>query len=479
MISIPRTFIRQLRAVLRRAGIKSSALGGYGHRLLFQATPDKLTIRALSLDVAIECFVIGSFDEEQLIVPLEFLEDWQGRVDDPVILERRGKDRFSASWSDGRIPQRAEYATEPLPKGWKFPEVPSDLHANPSSLWAALRDAAKITDAGSSRYSLGCIQLRGDRGQLVATDGRQVLMQEGFDFSWEGELLVPPLGVLGCRELAHDSGVAVGHTDDWAVFGIGNWTIWSRINKEGRFPRVDDIVQPMDRAIATASLVPRDAEFLAASIHRLPGDKDFGQAVTLDLDSRVVLRAKSEDCPITTELVLSQSATTGEPVRVNMNRSFLARAIELGFNELHVFGPTTPIQCRDDHRTYLWAVLDHESALPAVPNAIRIDSATAAPPSLTKQRKNRVPMPRTQPTAPAGADDTLASRPTEVAATQSDREETSVTVSPIQQAVVLRQSLAAALGQANKLIRQLKRQKRQSKLVESTLASLRELHDAA
>ena len=45
----------------------------------------------------------------------------------------------------------------------------------------------------------------------------------------------------------------------------------------------------------------------------------------------------------------------------------------------------------------------------------------------------------------------------------------------IEQAIVFRDSLRAAVVQANELIRSLKRQKREARLVQTTLASLKQL----
>ena len=46
---------------------------------------------------------------------------------------------------------------------------------------------------------------------------------------------------------------------------------------------------------------------------------------------------------------------------------------------------------------------------------------------------------------------------------------------PIEQAIAFRDSLRTAVVQANELIRSLKRQKREARLVQSTLASLKQL----
>jgi tetratricopeptide (TPR) repeat protein len=55
----------------------------------------------------------------------------------------------------------------------------------------ALADASQITDPESSRYALGCIQLQGTSGKMAATDGRQILLQSGFTFPWQEDLLLP------------------------------------------------------------------------------------------------------------------------------------------------------------------------------------------------------------------------------------------------------------------------------------------------
>ena len=49
---------------------------------------------------------------------------------------------------------------------------------------------------------------------------------------------------------------------------------------------------------------------------------------------------------------------------------------------------------------------------------------------------------------------------------------------PIEQAITFRDSLRTAVVNANELIRNLKRQKREARLVQSTLASLKQLQKA-
>jgi len=49
-----------------------------------------------------------------------------------------------------------------------------------------------------------------------------------------------------------------------------------------------------------------------------------------------------------------------------MNRKFLARAVKLGFSEVHLYTPKVPVMCRDDHRRYVRALLNPEAASQAV-----------------------------------------------------------------------------------------------------------------
>ena len=71
---------------------------------------------------------------------------------------------------------------------------------------------------------------------------------------------------------------------------------------------------------------------------------------------------------------------------------------------------------------------------------------------------------------------TIQSLPTgEKPATKAKCSVASKKPSPIEQAIAFRDALRAAVVQANELIRSLKQQKRESRLVQTTLASLRQL----
>ena len=54
----------------------------------------------------------------------------------------------------------------------------------------ALDEAMKIPTGSTGRLSPTWIQLRGKQGEFVATDGRQLLIQGGFQFPWKEPVLV-------------------------------------------------------------------------------------------------------------------------------------------------------------------------------------------------------------------------------------------------------------------------------------------------
>ena len=177
-MTITRRLVGQLRTVFRQALNLSSR--GPAPAISFAAGPDGMRARATSGDAAIEYHVPGDHPVEQIAVPFEMLSDCEARKDDPVQLEVRDQNRVTARWRDGGVPQMVQYDTAEPVDAAEFPRLPEQLAENPPEICAALRDAADTTDPDSSRYALGCIQLQGASGRLVATDGRQLLVQTGF-----------------------------------------------------------------------------------------------------------------------------------------------------------------------------------------------------------------------------------------------------------------------------------------------------------
>jgi len=378
LITITRRLAGQLRTVFRQALNLSPR--GFLPPLAIGANPAGLRIRCRTAEAAVEYSTTEEPPRENLVVPFELLADCEGRRDAPVHMEERDG-RIVAQWQDGQVPQIVQYDAETANPDW--PTMPERLAENPADLLRALHDAGQTSDSGSIRFALGCLQLQGAAGKIVATDGRQLLVQRGFAFPWEEEVLVPASKLFGSAQLPEVESVQVGRTADWFVLKIGPFTCHLAINKDGRFPKVEDHIQRPELATATLEIPASDREFLAQNLPRLPSDDTMNDPVTVDLNGKVVLRAKEASGSAVTELILSGSTRSGEPVRFHTNRRYLARAARLGFDRLHVFSPKTPVLACDDHRQYVWALLDPESAFPSRENAVRIESATPADSSAT------------------------------------------------------------------------------------------------
>ncbi len=470
MISIPRPILRTFRSLIRRAGLHKSR-SSPEPCLAIIADSDCCRMRAASVDIAIEHRQVGDFAPESFLLPMSALDAWDIRGNEAVDLERKSNHSVLASWSDRGVRRQTQFTVSAKAKV-DFPEAPATYTANAAHLWTALRDAVATTDSSSSRYALGCLQLRGTQGRLDATDGRHLLSQTGFQFGFEDNVLVPAGPILGCRDLDLGEGVAVGRRADWIGFGIGHCLVMLRINKDGRFPIIDDVIPNHELARSQLELSETDAGFLADVITRLPCDDPQYAAVTLDLNGKVLVRSRDANQPRPTEVELTSSRLSGDAVVLNTDRRYFERALRMGFRRAYVNGPDSAILCRDDHRQFLWMLLDAKSAIPHCDDPIHIESPAATvskPPS----RKPSEPImsgtdqPATSPTEPA--------KPTH----RVRRTRPAAGAGPIEQAIALRDQLRNSASAANQLVRALKQRQRQNRIVESTLASLKQLQKVA
>ncbi|HEV3167981.1 MAG TPA: hypothetical protein VGZ22_28525 [Isosphaeraceae bacterium] len=468
MITITRRQARELRSVFRRSVL------GISHRgqippLVFQADGSKLRAQHRYGALAVEHVLEDtSSAHETISLPLDLLPDVAGREETPIVLEAAAQDRTVVRWQDRGIPQVREYKVVEPAKSSSFPDSPATFATAPAGLLETLEEASRTTAEDSNRYALSCLQMRGQAGQLAATDGRQLLIGSGFDFPWNDDVLVRRSPIFACRELRTDSPVELGRTDAHVVIRVGSWTIFLEIQKEARFPHVEDVLPAANSARTRLELAADDAQFLSQAIDRLPGSHEHDAPVTFDLNGRVVLRARSEEGR-STELVLSRSSYSGDPVRLVTNRQYLARAVRLGLRSLEITSPHEPVACRDEHRAYGWQPLNPESAIEPSEDAICVDSASSKPTESPKEKPimNGSPAPSRR-----NVEHTAAANGTVAAAKDTTAPGLA---SVIQEAEALYQTLGQAKAQTRTLVAALRRHRRQSKLVANTLASLRQL----
>ena len=176
--------------------------------------------------------------------------------------------------------------------------------------------------------------------------------------------------------------------------------------------------------------------------------------------------------------------TAGRRCASARNRSLLGRALRLGFTEIGFTGVESPFVCRDTARVYAVQPLSGGSPPGADAEVIRIESGAAgggerrvaARPETTR-RTTTVRESRNghEPAPPAEGRNHAAARPAEaVGAAGSEQPGTSL-AALMQEAESLHATLADAKSRTARLIAGLRRQRKQSRLVNETLKSLRQL----
>ena len=473
MITITRCQARRLAAVFRRHALGLARKGPAPPLVLHPEPGGGLRVRFHHPALAVEFIAPGDArGEGPVALPLEAPADVAGRDEGTVTLEAAEPGRTLVSWADRGIPRSRAYAVMPVANLAPFPGLPDRFEPIPAAVLEALAEAAATTDADSTRYALGCIALRGESADLAATDGRQVLLQGGFRWPWAGTVLVRRPPPLAGKELPRGRPVEVGKTDTHVALRAGPWTVWLAIQADARFPDVDRAIPAAGAAATRLRLDPADAAFLAGALDRLPGGELTNAPVTVDCNGVVAVRARGEGEDRPTELVLARSVYSGDPSRSCINRAFLARVVGLGLTELEFGGPDQPVACRGGGRVYAFQPLSTEGAIEPAEDAIRIESGPFQSPSLARRSgetpkarnpvSERTPRPGVTPPADGGAEP--PSHPGGAG------------LAPlIQEAVALHDALGEARARAARLIGALRRERKRSRLLTSTLVQLRAL----
>src|SRR5271157_1082707 len=473
LITITRCKARTLRSILRRATL------GIRHRssvppLVLHAEGTRLRAQYRYDSLAVEYVEPGSYRHlDSIPIPLDVLGDIEGRDDSPVVFEAAEPDRTVIRWQDHGVPQVRECPVTPFGNIAPFPETPTTWTQAPADLLPALAQASEICTDESTRYALNCVQLRGTLHKIIATDGHQLLVRSGFGFPWDGDLLIKGSPIFSCKSLARDQPVQIGKTDSHVVLRIGPWTIWNEIQKDVRFPGVEEAIPGADAVMTRLQLDHEDARFLQEAIDRLPGNEELNNPATIDMNGKVAIRARASDQSEITELILDRSSYSGLAVRINTNRNFLKRAIQLGFGEIGISDVEAPIVCRQPHLVYAWQPLSGDAAIEPTDNVTRIasDGATSG---TNREETITQPTRRTMNRAERQNGHAPATPANENGQTTSENPGTSL-AALIQDAEALHTTLSDAKASVARLISGLRRYRKQSRLLSDTLKSLRQL----
>jgi hypothetical protein len=281
------------------------------------------------------------------------------------------------------------------------------------------------------------------------------------------------VGVFACQELSQDGPVAIGKTDTHVCVRVGPWAFFLAIDAGARFPDTQAVIPAAAAGATTCRLSAADVAFLVKALPRLPGREDDNAPLTLDLSGQVAVRARAEGQERVTEVLLCRSEVVGPPVRLVCNRQYLARAVALGFTEFRVTKPDVPVASSDRSRTYVWMPLGQDGALPPGDDVLRIASASDESATAHAQKERRQE-PMTKPHADGQGNGHPPLPPASASATDPAPNGTGLGAL-VEEAQALKEVLHDAYGRSARLVAALKRQKKQSRLMASTLASLRQL----
>jgi len=463
LIELPRELARRLRTVLRGSLLAGEPRGSWP-LLLVRAEQGELTLQARHNDLAVRFTKSGANGVGAIAFRSDLLAQFEGRNADPVTLEAVEFGKGTARWTDAGVSRTIEFETVTVDSMPEFPALPKQWSELPPTLLQALAEAAQTTTRDGGRLSLLRVQLRGKAGQVVATDGKQLLVQRGFAFPWADDVLVPRVPAFGSKELAGVTHVEVGRTTSHVAVRTGDWIFLLPIDTTSRYPDVNNVIPRPGSQSTYLHIHPDDAAFLNTTLPKLPGRDDEYSPVTLDLGAQAIVRAQEEHVRAT-EVVLSCSTVTGPPVRLCLDRDYLARALKLGFRELLVPSPNQPVLCQDQGRLYVFMPLDGKNAVLPCKGMHRLVSVEGdnQPESTPRERRKDI-MPAVTPNG-RNPDDHLSPQQPE----HSGIEEIIV------EAEALRVQLQEASVRTSRLIAALKQQRRQSRAVMAAMASLRQI----
>jgi len=258
-----------------------------------------------------------------------------------------------------------------MPKPSKWVRHPSEL------LFDALADALLCVSRNNVNVSLKWICFRGT--SILASDGKQALIQEGFLRLFAKDKLCLPSKIFMSKEMrSFDSSVKVGATADYMCFEIGPVRFCLRSGKATYpdFERFRVNVTGWTHLCITKA----DAKFLAEYLRVLPGKGTEDDPVSFELSPGRIPAIRGYDvCNTKTsavELRLVNSAFEGRyPIQVTVRRGHIETALALGIHQFRfdiadpsfVVGLTT--------RRYVFAPLYHSSETKVPENKVKVYSS--------------------------------------------------------------------------------------------------------
>jgi hypothetical protein len=460
MIAITRAMARQFRAVARKCFARRTRAPDPD--VVIRQTGNKISLTAHFPEVILQLTLPALCDEKDVpVVPMQVLGVILETEKDPVEIHCQGKLTGEARCVENGQPcSKAIQLIEPH-KQHEPPTQPKGFSSVPEGFLKALHECGRSVADEKGRFALDRIQVRGKRGQVIATDSHIALIFGGFSFPFVEDLLIPAFPLFGLSDL-HYQDVRVGRMATHLVVSIGPWTVWLAILILGKFPEVAAVVSRQSPTLVRFD--PQDVTALLNDLAGLPGAKEHDRPVTLDLDGTVTMRGQDSQSKETREITLVHSRVEGPPALFALNRKVLARALSLGCLTLHI-APEKPCVAECEGITFLAMTLDPDLIVLHTENATPVAStpiSQSIPPIPVPQRRNDV-----KPNEPNGRSPNGRPEPPLPSSEAADS---------LIAAEELRAALAEATLKANKLVAILRSGSKEKRVLASVFAGLKKLN---
>ena len=332
MMTIPSGPARRFRILLRKC--RTDQPPGPDPPVLVQVIDGQIHLQARLAKVALGLTIAAEVDAiDPMLVSLSYLDSPQS-------------------------PTLCEGTIDPL-------QVPENPKAMPEDFLEGMHEAWKTSAREAGKYAMTCVQLRGKRGEVIATDGKQALIQNGFKFPFRDDLLVPAIPLFGAKDLFQQEEVTLGKADGNLVVRAGPWTVWLKIDAEARFPPTADAI-PRGPSPTVLDVPAMDAMRLADALGALPCEDRQSRALLFVLEEQPKIWACSDTLKIPIELSVNDLRITGPPRRVAANAGNFERALYLRFRQFQFVNEERPWVAADSRRTYFATVID-PSTFPPLP----------------------------------------------------------------------------------------------------------------
>ena len=318
--------------------------------IMIAARGNQLSFRATDLEVAIECVINASIEEEgELVAPGRKLSALaKGLASGPLTLESVGEEQLKISYQRGQIAMPC-YTTEEFPV---LPPREGEIQGTiPSRLFKKMVRQSSIAAANDELrpvFTGIMLEVDGPRLTMVATDTHRLTVCNGV---WQGEgkaaVIVPQKVMQEIARLAanDDDNIIITISKSQIFFSFANLSVTSRLIV-GQFPDYRQVL-PEEDLFTSQILIQRqqliESLELASVISREIA-RGRGNVVRLRLDQDSInIYSSSPDDGTFDENQPAQ--INGERITLNYNARYLLdalRVIDEDQVQIRLTGVNTP-----------------------------------------------------------------------------------------------------------------------------------------